>query len=58
MKEWDNPVLDLINALGQNPVTVPALLLFLTVLPEEVAGNTRIPMTVRCFSLVTLGYTG
>ncbi|KAG9043201.1 Nuclear import receptor [Tulasnella sp. UAMH 9824] len=49
MKEWDNPVLDLINALGQNPVTVPALLLFLTVLPEEVAGNTRIPMTTEEF---------
>ncbi|KAG8974893.1 Nuclear import receptor, partial [Tulasnella sp. 427] len=49
MKEWDNPVLDLINVLGQNPVTVPALLLFLTVLPEEVAGNTRIPMSTEEF---------
>ncbi len=50
MKEWDGAVMDVVNALGQNPATVLALLQFLTVLPEEVSGNTRIPMSVRsCF---------
>ena len=47
MKEWDGAVMDVVNALGQNPATVLALLQFLTVLPEEVSGNTRIPMSVR-----------
>ncbi|KAG8906064.1 Nuclear import receptor [Tulasnella sp. 417] len=49
MKEWDNPLLDLINALGQNPTTVPTLLLFLTVLPGEVAGNTWVPISTEEF---------
>lgn len=47
MKEWDDAVGTMITTLGQNPATVPALLTFLTVLPEEVSSNTRIPMTVR-----------
>ncbi|KAG8932286.1 Nuclear import receptor [Tulasnella sp. 418] len=45
MKEWENAVMDVITALGQDPTTVPALLQFLTVLPEEVSSNTRIPMS-------------
>ena len=62
MKEWDGAVMDVVNALGQNPATVLALLQFLTVLPEEVSGNTRIPMSVRSgfffpilFGLLMLG---
>jgi len=46
MKEWDGAVESLIGTLGQNPSTVSALLTFLTLLPEEVSSNTRIPMSV------------
>ncbi|KAI0361316.1 ARM repeat-containing protein [Trametes cingulata] len=42
---WEDPVQDLIDAFGRNPATVPALLQFLTVLPEEVTTNTKIPIT-------------
>ncbi|KIL70937.1 hypothetical protein M378DRAFT_66491 [Amanita muscaria Koide BX008] len=42
---WNNAVQQLIDSFGRNPATVPTLLQFLTVLPEEVAGNTRIPVT-------------
>ncbi|KAH9846826.1 ARM repeat-containing protein [Lenzites betulinus] len=42
---WDDPVQDMIDAFGRNPATVPALLQFLTVLPEEVTTNTKIPIT-------------
>lgn len=44
---WENPVQDMIESFGRNPASVPALLQFLTVLPEELTGNTRIPVTVR-----------
>jgi hypothetical protein len=37
----------LIDTYGQNPSMVPALLQFLTVLPEELYSNTKIPVTVR-----------
>ncbi|OJT10098.1 hypothetical protein TRAPUB_13454 [Trametes pubescens] len=42
---WDDPVQDMIDAFGRNPATVPALLQFLTLLPEEVTTNTKIPIT-------------
>ncbi|KAF8311617.1 ARM repeat-containing protein [Clavulina sp. PMI_390] len=45
LPDWSDPVGDMISALGQNPLLVPALLQFLTVLPEEVSGNTRIPIS-------------
>ena len=35
------------DVFGANPATVPALLQFLTVLPEELMTNTRITVTVR-----------
>lgn len=44
---WENPVQTLIESFGGNPSTVPALLEFLTQLPDEVNGNTRIPISVR-----------
>lgn len=44
---WENPVQDMIDSFGQNPAAVPALLQFLTLLPEELNGNTKIPVTVR-----------
>lgn len=45
LPEWENPVEQIIKSFGMNPETVPALLQFLTTLPEEVNGNTRIPIT-------------
>ncbi|KAG6332079.1 hypothetical protein ID866_7007, partial [Astraeus odoratus] len=42
---WDNVVQTMIETFGTNPATVPALLQFLKVLPEELTGNTRIPVT-------------
>jgi transportin-3 len=44
---WDNAVNTMIEIFGPNPGTVPALLEFLTVLPQELQSNTRIPITVR-----------
>lgn len=46
MSEWKTVLPDLITSLGRDPETVPALLEFLRVLPEEATGNTRIPMSV------------
>lgn len=43
---WTNAVEGLIDSYGQNPSMVPALLQFLTVLPEELYSNTKIPVTV------------
>jgi hypothetical protein len=36
----------LIESYGKNPSMVPVLLQFLTVLPEELYSNTKIPVTV------------
>lgn len=52
MREWDNAIMDVVNVLGQNPTTVPALLQFLTLLPEEISSNTRIPLSVSLFQLL------
>ncbi|KAJ8591523.1 ARM repeat-containing protein [Rhizopogon salebrosus TDB-379] len=42
---WENALQSMVETFGTNPATVPVLLQFLTVLPEEVSGNTRIPVT-------------
>ncbi|CAL1695258.1 unnamed protein product [Somion occarium] len=42
---WENPVQDMIDSFGRNSATVPTLLQFLTLLPEELTSNTRIPVT-------------
>ncbi|THV07689.1 ARM repeat-containing protein [Dendrothele bispora CBS 962.96] len=42
---WENAVQTMINTFGVNPATVPVLLQFLTLLPEEVHTNNRIPIT-------------
>lgn len=47
LPSWENPVQTMIDTFGRNPVTVPILLQFLTLLPEELNTNTRIPITVR-----------
>ncbi len=44
---WDDPVGTMIDTFGTNPAAVPALLQFLTVLPEELTTNSKIPITVR-----------
>lgn len=41
---WSNAVSSMIESFGRNPETVPTLLQFLTILPEELC-NTRIPVT-------------
>jgi len=50
---WEQPVQTLIEKFGPNPTTVPTLLEFLTLLPEEVNGNTKIPISVShlCYDL-------
>ncbi|KAJ3987685.1 armadillo-type protein [Lentinula detonsa] len=42
---WDNAVETMINKFGSNPSTVPTLLQFLTLLPEELHTNHRVPIT-------------
>lgn len=46
LPQWENAVQSMINGFGQDPATVPALLEFLVLLPEELNTNTRIPITV------------
>lgn len=40
----------MVEKFGQNPATVPILLEFLTVFPEEISTNSRIPLTVSAYS--------
>jgi transportin-3 len=47
---WRTPVQDMIDKFGQNPIYVPTLLEFLSVLPEEINGNTKIPISVSATS--------
>lgn len=44
--EWQNPLQHVFQALGANPQTVPAMLEFLHVLPEEVTEGRKINLTV------------
>lgn len=47
MHEWaPTAVQQLIEMLGQVPTSVPGLLQFLAVLPDDVNTNTRIPISV------------
>lgn len=46
MMDWEDPVTQMIQNFGQTPQLVPALLQFLTVLPEEITSNSRIPISV------------
>ncbi|KAL5518958.1 MTR10 [Sanghuangporus vaninii] len=44
--DWqDSAVQSMIDKFGQNPLTVSTLLEFLTILPEEITSNTKIPIT-------------
>lgn len=42
---WNGAVAELVSTLTQNSGTIPALLEFLRVLPEELSSNRRIPIT-------------
>ncbi|KAJ7487507.1 armadillo-type protein [Mycena galericulata] len=42
---WTNAVQTMIDSFGRNPATVPTLLQFLTILPEELSNNHKIPIT-------------
>ena len=42
----DTAVQDMVETFGKIPTTVPVMLEFLTVFPEEISTNSRIPLTV------------
>lgn len=44
--DWNTAVQDMVSKFGSRPETAGCLLEFLTVLPEELHGNTRLPLTV------------
>lgn len=48
LPSWVDVVPQMIKLLGTDAEAAPCLLEFLTVLPEEVNGNYRIPITVSC----------
>jgi hypothetical protein len=47
MTEWKDVLKDVVNALGADPATLPCVLDFLRVLPEEVMHGRKIALTVR-----------
>lgn len=49
LPQWEDPVQNMIDSFGRNPTAVPALLQFLTILPEELCTNTKIPVTVGIY---------
>jgi transportin-3 len=47
MTEWKDVLRDMVSALGTDPATLPCVLDFLRVLPEEVTHGRKIALTVR-----------
>lgn len=47
MTEWKDVLTDVVSALGTDPATLPCVLDFLRVLPEEVTHGRKIALTVR-----------
>jgi len=47
MTEWKDVLTDVVNTLGTDPATLPCVLDFLRVLPEEVMHGRKIALTVR-----------
>lgn len=47
MTEWKDVLTDIVSALGSDPATLPCVLDFLRVLPEEVTHGRKIALTVR-----------
>lgn len=52
MPEWQSAVQDMVNKFGGSPELVTVLLEFLTVLPEEMNGNSRLPLSVSPHALL------
>lgn len=52
MTEWKDVLKDVVNSLGTDPATLPCVLDFLRVLPEEVTHGRKIALTVRRTSRV------
>lgn len=50
---WKDAVAELVNALGSDPQTVPALLEFLKVLPEEFSSSRKLPITDQEYRMRT-----
>jgi transportin-3 len=48
--QWTEPIQNIIQRYSHNPAAVPLLLEFLRVLPEEINGNTKIPVSVSIFN--------
>ncbi|KAH9947142.1 ARM repeat-containing protein [Amylocystis lapponica] len=44
LSAWEDPVQNMIDSFGRNPATVPALLQFLTILPEELNSTKRVSL--------------
>jgi Exportin 1-like protein len=44
--QWENVVQNMYDMFGRDPATVTVLLEFLTVFPEELSGNSKIPVSV------------
>jgi transportin-3 len=55
LPEWTNAVPGMIERFGQSPETVPVLLEFLTVLPQETTDNRRLDITV-CTHMTSILY--
>lgn len=51
MTEWKDVLTDVVSALGTDPATLPCVLDFLRVLPEEVTHGRKIALTVRSIGL-------
>lgn len=59
MPSWSDAVQTMIESFGRNPATVPTLLQFLTLLPEELNSNTKIPVTASdLFSILSTAHGG
>jgi transportin-3 len=52
MPAWKNVVAQFVELFGNSADTIPTLLEFLTVLPEEVNNNNRIPIGVSIFCII------
>jgi transportin-3 len=58
MTEWKDVLADVVTALGSDPATLPCVLDFLRVLPEEVTHGRKIALTVRSIELQSTLQTG
>lgn len=51
--QWKTVIPDMVNSLGSNQETIPALLEFLKVLPEELATSRKLPITDEEYNVRT-----